>query len=307
VKERPDVLHVGLVGYESLLLFIIAKIALIPCILTYHGTYSTAQRDSVSGLSQLVFILENITMRTPWDEIVCVDYYSERFLLLRYRIHKERLCVIPSGVDTTQFRPESAKSFTGLTRAYTILCPRRVDPKNGIEYLIRAAIECRHNIQQLEVLIAGRVNDGMENHAKFLHDLVRTNHSASYIRFLGDVEHDRMQDLYNSANIVVIPSLAEARSLSALEAMACEKPVIATRVGGMPEIVKDGFNGILVNPGDVGDLADAIYRLYNSPELSDELGRNARRIALENDWRDRAHDYERIYEASISGKLKRRV
>ena len=299
MRERPDVLHVGLVGYESLLLFIIAKIGLIPCILTYHGTYSMAQPDSVSGLSQLVFILENITMRTHWDEIVCVDYYSEKFLLFRYRIHKERLSVIPSGVDTSQFRPESAKNPAGLPRAYTILCPRRIDPKNGIEYLIRAAITCRPNIQQLVVLIAGRINEGMEDHAKFLHDLVRTNNGDSYIRFLGDVEHDKMRGLYNSADIVVIPSLAEARSLSALEAMACEKAIVATRVGGMPEIVTDGFNGILVNPGDVANLANAIYRLYNSPELSVELGRNARKTALENEWNERARGYERLYEAFV--------
>jgi len=213
--------------------------------------------------------------------------------------------VIPSGVDAEQFRSIPVRESTERTHVYTILCPRRIDPKNGIEYLIRASIKCKPNIQGLILLIAGRTNEGMENHARFLHDLVRTNNSDSYVRFLGDVEHDRMQVLYNSADIVVIPSLAEARSLSALEAMACEKPVIATAVGGMPEIVKDGFNGLLVNPGDVDDLARAICRLYNDPQLSHELGRNARRIALENEWRDRAHDYERLYEAFLSGQLKR--
>lgn len=101
-----------------------------------------------------------------------------------------------------------------------------------------------------------------------------------------------MRELYNSADIVVIPSLAEARSLSAPEAMACEMPIVATRVGGIPEVVTDGFNGILVNPGDVANLAGAIDRLYNSPKLSVELGRNARKIALENEWKERARAYE---------------
>jgi glycosyltransferase involved in cell wall biosynthesis len=282
----------------------VAKIARIPCILTYHGTYVLAKRDLGGGIRQLFFILENVIMRIPWDAIVCVDYFSLGFLQHHFRTRSQRLYVIPSGVDAEQFHSMPVKESTHRTGVYTILCPRRIDPKNGIEYLIRASIECKPNIQSLVLLIAGRTNAGMEDHARLLHDLVRTGNSDSYVRFLGDVEHDKMPELYNSADIVVIPSLAEARSLSALEAMACEKPIIATRVGGLPEIVKENFNGILVNPGDVGDLVRAIYRLHDGPELSHELGRNARTIALENDWTNRAHDYENLYEEVISHQLK---
>ena len=299
MKKRPDLLHVGLIGYESILLFVIARIFRIPCILTFHGTYSLAKMGSARSIPLPVLVLEEIALRSPWSKVVCVDYHSEQFLLRRFRLPNERIRVIPSGVDAQEFRAESWRTSTDSASQYTILCPRRVDPKNGIEYIIRASIKCKPKIRGLNLLIAGRTNQGLQEYESFLRNIVRSSDGESYITFLGDVEHDKMRDLYDSANLVVIPSLAEARSLSALEAMACERPVIATKVGGLPEIIKDGISGILVNPADVDDLARAICRLHDEPELSRGLGKNARLVALSNDWKVRTHEYEDLYQHCI--------
>ena len=303
MRRRPDVLHVGLIGFESIVLFAIAKVARIPCILTYHGTYSLGNFDPLRRVRLPVLLLENLTLRIPWDALACVDYHSENFLQARFGISRQRLHVIPSGVDVGQFHPGLDRDSAKASGAYTILCPRRVDPKNGIEYIIRAVTICKPKIPALSLVIAGRTNDGMEGYEKFLRDIVRTSNSGSYVTFLGDIEHGKMSRLYNSADIVVIPSLAEARSLSALEAMACERPVIATKVGGLPEIVRDGFSGVLVNPADANDLANAIYRLFSRPDLGDVLGRNGRKMALENQWKARADEYELLYAHAVSGKL----
>ncbi len=296
MRRRPDILHVGLIGYESMFLFVIARVARIPCVVTFHGTYSLANFGSARRIPVPVLALEDVALRSSWNAVVCVDYHSEQFLRRRFGIPEQRLWVIPSGVDAAEFRAESARSSTDSEPKYTILCPRRVDPKNGIEYIIRASIKCKLKIPGLRLLIAGRTNQGLQEYERFLQGIIRSSNSESYISFLGDVEHAKMPHLYNSVDLVVIPSLAEARSLSALEAMACEKPVIASNVGGLPEIITDGLNGILVRPADVDDLASAICRLHEEPELSRTLGQNARLVALRNDWKVRTEKYERLYD-----------
>lgn len=297
IRKRPDVLHVGLIGYESFLLFGIARLARIPCILTFHGTYSLSS-GAAARIPPQVLALEDVVLRLPWEKVVCVDYHSENFLIHRL-IPQSNLCVIPSGVDIDEFFPQPQELQHDSTSHYTILCPRRVDPKNGIEYLIQATIKSKPKISGLRLLIAGRTNEGLEGYETFLRNMVRSNGGESYITFLGDVEHNKMRGLYNSADLIVVPSLAEARSLSALEAMACEKAVIATNVGGLPEIIRDGISGILVNPANVDDLTRAICRAYQEPELCRDLGRNARLVALDNNWKVRSREYESVYESSL--------
>ncbi len=265
LRKRVHVFHVGLVGYESLILFLIARIARIPCILTYHGTYSLADRETIRQIPRVVFLFENIVMRLPWGAIVCVDAFSLRFLSSHFRVSQGRLWLVPSGVDSELFRP-AVLTENSRPKEYIILCPRRIDPKNGIEFLIHATLRSRKHIPNLTLLVAGRTGQGMEGHEKHLRQVVQANGGGECIRFLGDVEHRKMPGLYNATDVVIIPSLAEARSLSALEAMACAKPVIASRVGGLPE-------------------------------------RNARTTAMENAWTKRSEVYETIYEALLSRKF----
>jgi glycosyltransferase involved in cell wall biosynthesis len=92
---------------------------------------------------------------------------------------------------------------------------------------------------------------------------------------------DEMPAVNAMADLVVIPSLMEAVSLSALEAMASGKPVIATEVGGLPEIIKDEVTGLLVPPRDPTALADAIVRLHSDYSLRNSLASQGRALAVE--------------------------
>jgi glycosyltransferase involved in cell wall biosynthesis len=126
---------------------------------------------------------------------------------------------------------------------------------------------------------------------------------------LGEVVHflgprRDVPDLLNAMDIFVLPSYSEGVSLALLEAMAAGLPVIATAVGGLTEVVRDGDNGLLIPPRDAGALAEALTRLLKSPDLAKKLGQNARKHVREHYSLDRlGREINAIYEELVEKKL----
>jgi glycosyltransferase involved in cell wall biosynthesis len=177
-----------------------------------------------------------------------------------------------------------------------ILVPRRLFPKNGVEYLVRAVPEIRAEIPGIRVLVIG---DGPERSR--LEELARDLGVSDRIDFLGASPHEAMPGILASGEIAVFPSLMEATSVAALEAMACERPVLATNVGGLPEIVDEGVGG-LVQPRDPGGLARGVVGLLRDPHL-EEKGRQARQRVVEHWSNARLVDrHLEIYEDLIAGR-----
>src|SRR5207245_6926099 len=117
---------------------------------------------------------------------------------------------------------------------------------------------------------------------------------------LGRVENKDMPGLYACSDLVVMPSLIEATSLSAMEAMAAGKPLVSTNVGGLPYLVRDGENGFLVPPRQTTALAEAMKRLLDSPTDRKNFGKNGRaRVEAELDWKIIARRTREIYEMAI--------
>lgn len=175
---------------------------------------------------------------------------------------------LTNGVDTERFRPKAGKADRSERRP-RIVVPRRLFSKNGVEFLVRALPGVRARVPDVEVLVVG---DGPERSA--LERLARELGVTDSVRFLGARPHAEMPRLLASSDLAVIPSLMEATSVAGLEAMACGVPVVASRVGGLPEIIDDEV-GRLVPPGDPDALAKAIVDLLRSPSR-DALGKRAR-------------------------------
>src|SRR6185437_13769239 len=127
--------------------------------------------------------------------------------------------------------------------------------------------------------------------------------ASDAVRLLGVVPHASMSKLFHAADFAVVPSIwNEPFGMVALDAAAAGLPVIASRAGGLAEIVVDGQTGILVPPGDERELATAIMRLAAQPALRQELGTAARRRSLQFTW-DRASDrIHRIYVDAFARK-----
>ena len=121
---------------------------------------------------------------------------------------------------------------------------------------------------------------------------------SEYVEFVGAVPHSLMPAYLAAADIAVLPSLIEATSLFALEAMAMAKPVVATNVGGLPEIL--GNAALLVEPMNERELGDAIIQLLQDEERRDEMGKNGRRLAEKHSWKTIAERTDAEYQRALS-------
>lgn len=182
-----------------------------------------------------------------------------------------RVEALTNGVETSFFRRVRPSLPEGS--GPRILVPRRLFPKNGVEYFVRAMPRILEEMEVEGVL----VGDGPERER--LEALARDLGVEDQLRFLGRRAHDEMPGLLSSGSLAVVPSLMEATSVAALEAMACQLPVAASRVGGLPEIV-DETVGALFRPGDPEDLAATVLRLLREEDLP-AMGIRARERVVE--------------------------
>ncbi len=180
-----------------------------------------------------------------------------------------RVEALTNGVDTELFRP--VEPSLPPTRRRRLVVPRRLFEKNGVEYFIRALPRISHSIDVEAVL----VGDGPERTR--LEHLAETLGIRDRITFLGSVPHAEMPAILSSAELAIFPSLMEATSVAALECMACEVPVAASRVGGLPEII-DHEVGALFRPADPEELADTVIRLLNVEDLQTRGTRARERV-----------------------------
>ncbi|HWV57795.1 MAG TPA: glycosyltransferase family 4 protein [Longimicrobiales bacterium] len=179
---------------------------------------------------------------------------------------------LTNGVDTDMFRPV-APSLEVVPGRRRLIVPRRLFQKNGVEYLIRALPYLVRGLD-VDVVIVG---DGPERTR--LESLARELGVDGVVRFLGARPNTDMPGLLSWAEVAVFPSLMEATSVAALEAMSCGVPVAASRVGGLPEIVDEDV-GTLFRPADPADIAARIAALLARPDLA-AAGERARRRVVE--------------------------
>jgi glycosyltransferase involved in cell wall biosynthesis len=197
---------------------------------------------------------------------------SEEILRVALGIHPHpRSEVMTNAVNTDRFAPGEGREAGGRFR---IVVPRRLYPKNGVEYFVRAMPLI---VAELDAE-ARIVGDGPERER--LKSLVIELGISDRIEFLGARPNDEMPGLLRDADLAVVPSLMEATSIAALEAMACALPIAASQVGGLPEIIDEGV-GALVEPKNPRALANAVVSLLRRPDRQ-ELGREARRRVVAN-------------------------
>ncbi len=201
---------------------------------------------------------------------------------------------LTNGVETSVFQRIAPVLPPGS--GPRIIVPRRLYAKNGVEYVVRAMSAIVEAVPGVEAVVVG---DGPERDP--LEKLARELSVADRVRFLGTRPNEEMPGLLSSATVAVIPSLMEATSVAALEAMACELPVAASRVGGLPEIVDEAV-GTLFEAGSPTSLAERVIELLRRPDLGG-MGRQARDRVVSRWSNDRLADrHLEVYEGLIERK-----
>jgi glycosyltransferase involved in cell wall biosynthesis len=220
---------------------LLARLARRPFVVTLHGTGSAGLLSDLSLARRAPWLVRYLLR--PARSVICV---SSPLAETMRAIGIEQACWIPNGVDL----PPPRRRSTGRTRF--ALYAGRLAPEKGIEELVAATAG-------LPLVVAG---DGP------LRPLVPDA--------LGFVVHDELARLYERAAVVVLPSREEGLPLSLLEAMAHSCPIVATRVGGIPQLVEHGRTGLLVPPRSPRTLRFAIETLLENHAFGARLGRAAR-------------------------------
>ena len=202
--------------------------------------------------------------------------------------------VVYNGVDTALFQPRQRQlgccpTITFVGRFYSI---------KGFDVFCAAASLLLRRGHRVRCVLVGRGDTGSVS--KALRGLPDETYSIA-----GRVSYHEMPEIYADSDIVVVPSRYEACPGVVMEAMSCGKVVVASRVGGIPEIIQDGYNGVLFRSEDSIDLADKIGSIIEAEIDIRTLGENARRTAVERfDWRTGARTIYGEY-LKIAEKLGR--
>jgi alpha-maltose-1-phosphate synthase len=225
------------------------------------------------------------TGRLLFDRFLVVSRYSAGQL----RPPPERTRIVYGGADPLRNRPHPGERRAG------VLFVGRLTPHKGIDVLIRALPA------DARLTIVGTEGHDPRPPERDYPSLLRSLAAGRRIEFLGAVDDRELARRYRRAAVLVIPSVertcygrriavSELLGLVALEAMASGTPVIASRLGGLPEIVEDGVTGYLVPPGDVSALRERLTKVLADPVAAARLGSNARRAVLSELTWDRCAD-----------------
>ncbi|MGE7875995.1 glycosyltransferase family 4 protein [Peribacillus muralis] len=255
----------------------------IPTVQTVHGYYSF---EAVSRGALLPDSEEDLTIRELERKayrcaakVVTVDQRIKEYI---HHLAHIKADTIKNFIDVTAFKPESAKreqtrqAFQISLHKKMLFVPRRMTEKNGVIYPLLALPEVLETYEDTLLVYAGTGEQ-----------LTRLKETAARLKltdsvlFIGSVPFENMHNLYEASDIVLIPSVhshgvEEATSISALEAMSCRSPVIASAIGGLKEIIVDGEDGILVEEKNSKALAHSILTLLHDPHFASTIASRAR-------------------------------
>jgi glycosyltransferase involved in cell wall biosynthesis len=248
------------------------------------------------ALEPLLRFAEWMTLRDS-DQIVAVSHFMEN-QLAQLGVPRAKVRVVYNGVRIDRFRPDAPgrHPLGGPANGPVVLYSGRPTLMKGIGVLIDAIPRVLQEVPNAHFAFAG----GSE--AEFLGLTQGRNLPMDHIHLLGRIRYEDLPDVYGSADVAVAPTFADNVPFWVMEAMASGVPVIASRVGGIPELIVDGKTGVLVPPGSPPELADALIALLKDDERRRSLGRAARTEIVDRfTWSRAATETIGLYRSTLDG------
>jgi glycogen(starch) synthase len=184
----------------------------------------------------------------------------------------------------------------------TVLFVGGLEPRKGLEYLLHAMEYVIDEVPLAKLIAVAKTGFRGTDEWGWFSDLADRLGISEHMEFNESVDQETLLGFYSECDVLVLPSKTEGWGLSLMEAMACGKPVVASNAGGIPELVRDRTDGILVRPGDVRGLADSIIELLKNPDLRVKMGKNGRKRVQEFSWDETAKVVLREYEAVLHSR-----
>lgn len=277
---------------------------LVPVVATIHHPI-TVDRDlaiaaASDGLKRFgverwySFIAEQTRVAPKLSAIITVSQASARGIAADFRISPRDLRVIPNGVDIDRFRPLDGREREPDRLVSTISANA---PLKGLPVLLEAVARLRLRRPAARLTVIGQ--DGHPAVVKQLRELAL----GDAVRFTGRISTEEIIEEYARASIAIVPSLYEGFGLPAIEAMACQVPVVSSDAGALPEVVGDDARaGVLVPPGDSVRLAAVLEELLSQPRRLRTMGEAGReRVRARFTWRHAAERVVEVYREVAGG------
>jgi glycosyltransferase involved in cell wall biosynthesis len=298
-QERPHIVHTH-TARAGLLGRLAGRLAGVPIVVhTYHGHVLHGYFSPVK--TWLMRSMEH-TLARMTDQIITVSERVKRELVSYAVAPPAKIAVIPLGFDLKPFlrcqdqRGQFRHELSVSDGARLVSIVGRIFPiKNHRLFLDAAALVAAREPSVLFVIVGdGVLRWEMEDHARELR-------IADRVIFTG--WRRDLPRIYADTSILVVSSNNEGTAVSAIEAMAAGRPVVATRVGGLPDLITEGETGLLVPPGDPDGLASAVLRLLQDPGTACRMGQSARAMVQERfSVRRLVVDMENLYHQLLAQK-----
>lgn len=282
-----DILHVQCVSSTTLYALHVRRVFGVPLVVTLQGELTM----DAAGIFQRPGIAQKIMTRALKEAdfiTACSKHTLREAEAFHERPFGERARVVYNGISMEEFEEVEPHVHR---RPYVFAIGRHVRAK-GFDVLLQAFAEVMN--LGFDLLLAG---DGPEHTA--LRKLASDLNLNDKVHFLGRADRPLVARLFKGCTFFVLPSRHEPFGIVNLEAMAAGRAIVATRVGGVPEIVEDEVNGLLVGPEHVSELAAAMRRMMLTPELRQAVGSAGGTAARDYDWPALALKYFVIYRSLI--------
>jgi glycosyltransferase involved in cell wall biosynthesis len=280
---QPDIVNAHAAHYA-----IAALRAGCPTLLTIHGVVRKEAEIYKSTLfDRLRFLLENVYERYSLRQvrdIVAISPYVLREYQGRSNARFHRI--------DNPLAPEFFE-LPNLEQAGQLLYPGTIDERKNVLDLVRAMALVRQAVPHARLRIAGRTTN--QAYYRQVEALIATEKLQDSVALLGLLDADAMLLEYAHSAAVVLASRQETAPMAVIEAMAAAKPVVATRAGGVPDLVEDGRTGYLVEAGDVASLALKTIELLRHYGLRLQMGQRARELAQRFRLENIASQYRELY------------
>jgi glycosyltransferase involved in cell wall biosynthesis len=247
-------------------------------VLTAHSLYEGLEIVNRHLFRKIfLWILAHVYLM-GFDKIILLSNLDVQ-VLQQLNIDKKKLAVIPNGLDVTRF--ESRMKTVTKDNSKKILCVGRFDVNKGHQDLIHAIALIPAEIDFIAYLV-GPINN--RPYFDSLNNLIRQMSLQDKVRVCNSVTDSQLAEYYFNSDIFVLPSRMETFGLVILEAMYAGLPIVATRVGGIPDLIVDGENGFLVAPGNPEQLKDRILTLLGDAALCQNFSRKNKDAAKRFNW-----------------------
>lgn len=273
-----------------------------PFVLTphYHPPWSMWGGDRRKQLRKIYDKIFSPAVLNSVDRIIGVSHHEMELLQRFIKIDSDKIRYIPNGIDFSRFEPiPKPDKFLNQFKLQgnIVLYVGRLASNKGLEVLVDAAPEILKEHPDTTFVFVGE-DEGMKEL------LIKKAKKLGILKKLLFTGHIKDDDLFNSSfaacDVFVLPSEYEAFGIVLLEAMACKKPVIGTRVGGVPEAIGDGGAGIVVEYNDPDELAGAINKLLADRKLCQSMGELGRkRVKKKFTWEIVVDQIEKVYAELI--------